>query len=48
MGNSFVSIVRFMVHAVEELSTESEVRIEHMSGCEAKTLACRSKSGSVV
>jgi len=48
MGNNFVSIVRVIVHAVVELSTKSEVRIDDMSGCAAKMDACCGKSGSVV
>jgi hypothetical protein len=48
MGNNLVSIVRLIVHAVEELSSKSEVMIEDIRGCEAKTYACCSKSGSVV
>jgi hypothetical protein len=48
MGNSLVSIARLIVHAVVELSTKSEVRIEDIRGCDARTPACCSKSGSVV
>jgi hypothetical protein len=39
MGNNLVSVVRLIVQAVVELSTKSEVRIEDIRGCAAKTHA---------